>query len=178
MLTKSEIKRQMGLGNVVVSPLREESLSGPNSCDLHLGRTLLVYELPEDGILDIKKNNPTKEIIIPEEGYVLMPGTLYLGETEEYTETDGFVPKIDGVSSGARLGLSVHITAGFGDIGYKGKWTLEMTVIHPLRIYPGVRIAQIYYDEPVGEIEDTYHGKYQGSTGVAASRSYEDYKGE
>lgn len=201
MLTQSEIKRQMELGNIVISPLRETSLSGPNSCDIHLGNKLLVYKLEEpkrkpklmdlflrlfgknptqreEEILDIRKKNPTKEIIIPEEGYVLQPGVLYLGETEEYTETYGFIPKIDGVSSAARLGLCIHITAGFGDIGYKGKWTLEITVVHPLRIYPGSRIGQIYYDTPVGEIKDTYHGKYQGSTGVSASKSFEDYKGE
>lgn len=175
MLTKNEIIKQMELGNIVIDPLREESLSGPNSCDLHLGKYLLIYT---DEVLDIKKKNNTTRIEIPEEGYILLPGILYLGETEEYTETRGFVPKIDGVSSGARLGLTVHKTAGFGDIGFCGKWTLEITVEHPLRVYPGSRVAQIYYDVPVGEITDTYHGKYQGSDGVKASESFKDYKGE
>jgi len=116
MLTQSEIKRQMEIGNIVITPLRETSLSGPNSCDIHLGNKLLVYKLEDGEVLDIKKNNPTEEIVIPEDGYVLQPGVLYLGETEEYTETYGFIPKIDGVSSAARLGLCIHITAGFGDI--------------------------------------------------------------
>lgn len=172
MLTKNEIIKQMEIGNIVISPLKEGALSGPNSCDLHLGKTLMVYT---DEVLDIKKQNETTSFEIPEEGYVLLPGILYLGETEEYTETRGFVPKIDGVSSGARLGLTVHKTAGFGDIGFCGKWTLEITVDHPLRVYPGSRVAQIYYDVPIGEIADTYHGKYQNSDGVKASRSYEDY---
>ena len=175
MLTKSEIIRQMELGNIIIDPLKEGALSGPNSCDIHLGSTLLIYD---EEVLDIKKENKTTRIEIPEEGYILLPGVLYLGETEEYTETHGFIPKIDGVSSGGRLGMSIHVTAGFGDLGFCGKWTLEITVIHPLRIYPGSRIGQIYYDVPVGEVTDTYHGKYQNSLEVKASESFKDYKGE
>jgi dCTP deaminase len=101
--------------------------------------------------------------------------SLYLGRTNEYTETYGFVPGIEGKSSLARLGLQVHMTAGFGDVGFKGFWTLEMTCLQPLRIYRDMRIAQLYYDELTGEYDD-YEGKYQDNKGVGSSKSYEDFK--
>ena len=71
-----------------------------------------------------------------------------------------------------------HVSAGFGDIGFKGSWTLEMVVAQPVRIYPGMRIGQIYWHKPVGEVTDYYHGKYQGQRGIQPSKLYEDFEEE
>lgn len=120
--------------------------------------------------LDPKKDNPTTDITIPREGYVLLPGTLYLGETMEYTETYGFVPNIDGRSTTGRLGIEVHRTAGFGDNGFKGKWTLEITVTHPVIVYPEMEIGQLYYETIEGDTSMTYNGKYQNQGGVQAAK--------
>lgn len=120
--------------------------------------------------LDPRKENETIDIDIPEEGYVLLPGTLYLGETVEYTETYGFVPNIDGRSTTGRLGIEVHRTAGFGDNGFKGKWTLEITVTHPVIVYPGMEIGQLYYETIEGDTSITYNGKYQNQDGVQAAK--------
>ena len=111
--------------------------------------------------LDPKKDNPVIDIEIPEEGYILRPGVLYLGTTEEYTETIGLIPNIDGRSTTGRLGIEIHRTAGFGDNGFKGKWTLEITVTHPVIVYAGMEIGQIYYEEINGDSSMTYNGKYQ-----------------
>ena len=94
---------------------------------------LLVYE---EKVLDMKKPNKTKRLIIPEEGLVLEPGRLYLGRTLEYTKTDKYVPMLEGRSSIGRLGLFIHVTAGFGDVGFSGYWTLEIFCIQPIRVYP------------------------------------------
>lgn len=120
--------------------------------------------------LDPKKENETEEFTIPEEGHILLPGVLYLGETMEYTETYGFVPKIDGRSTTGRLGIIVHITAGFGDNGFKGKWTLEITVTHPVIVYPGMEIGQLYYESIEGDSSILYNGKYQNQQGVQAAK--------
>jgi dCTP deaminase len=80
----------------------------------------------------MKTPNPTKRITIPEEGLVLKPNTLYLGRTNEFTKTDRYVPMLEGRSSTGRLGLFIHVTAGFGDIGFAGYWTLE-NVLRPAR---------------------------------------------
>lgn len=120
--------------------------------------------------LDPKKDNETIDIEIPEEGYVLIPGMLYLGTTEEYTETYGLIPNIDGRSTTGRLGIEIHRTAGFGDNGFKGKWTLEITVTHPVIVYAGMEIGQIYYEIIDGDSSMIYNGKYQNQEDVQAAK--------
>ena len=122
--------------------------------------------------LDMNSKNETISFEIPEEGYVLQPGVLYIGRTVERTWTDKFIPMINGRSSGGRLGISVHITAGFGDIGFDGTWTLEITAVEPVRIYPNVEIAQVCYFKPVGKIGKLYRGRYFGQEHPTASRFY------
>ena len=120
--------------------------------------------------LDPKKDNEVLDIEIPEEGYILLPGTLYLGTTEEYTETYGFIPNIDGRSTTGRLGIEIHRTAGFGDNGFKGKWTLEITVTHPVIVYPGMQIGQLYYEIIDGDSSMKYNGKYQNQEDIQAAK--------
>lgn len=127
------------------------------------------YHLPP---LDMKSKNETIEITIPEEGFVLQPGVLYIGRTVERTWTDEFIPMINGRSSGGRLGISIHICAGFGDIGFDGTWTLEITVVEPVRIYPNTEIAQVCYFKPCGKAKKLYRGRYHGQTDATASRFY------
>jgi len=144
---------------------------GPNSYDLTLNEKLLVYtELP----LDMKNNNPTKEIIIPPEGLVLQPGVLYLGKTNEYTKTNKYVPFLEGRSSTGRLGMYVFVTAGAGDVGYHGNWTLEIVVTQPLRIYANTSVCQIIYHTVEGEVKNTYKGKYFGATDILPTMMYKD----
>jgi len=123
----------------------------------------------------MKKPNETKEIIISEEGYKLEPNELYLGRTLEYTTTKNFVPMIEGRSSIGRLGIFIHITAGFGDVGFSGYWTLEIFCIKPIIIYPNVEIAQLYYHTIDGEYEEYNSGKYQNNTDVQPSMLYKDF---
>ena len=75
-----------------------------------------------------------------------------------------------------RFGVFVHVAAGFGDVGFAGNWTLELSCIHPIRIYPGMEICQIYYHTILGDVQEEYHGKYQNSLDVVASRLYLEMK--
>lgn len=122
--------------------------------------------------IDMKTENETIEFEIPEEGYVLQPGVLYIGRTVERTFTDKFIPMINGRSSGGRLGISIHICAGFGDIGFDGTWTLEITCVEPVRIYPNTEIAQVCYFKPYGKVGKLYRGRYFGQESATASRFY------
>jgi dCTP deaminase len=122
--------------------------------------------------IDMKTENETIEFEIPEEGYVLQPGVLYIGRTVERTFTDKFIPMINGRSSGGRLGISIHICAGFGDIGFDGTWTLEITCVEPVRIYPNTEIAQVCYFKPYGKVGKLYRGRYFGQEDATASRFY------
>ena len=101
------------------------------------------------------------------------PGRLYLGRTVEYTETKGYVPMIEGRSSIGRLGMFIHVTAGFGDVGFCGYWTLEISCIQPVRIYPGIEICQIFYHEITGDVIE-YNGKYQNSKDIQQSLIFKE----
>lgn len=133
-------------------------------------RSLYTKEIVRQIALDPKKDNKVIDIEIPEEGFILMPGILYLGTTEEYTETYGFIPNIDGRSTTGRLGIEIHRTAGFGDNGFCGKWTLEITVTHPVIVYTGMEIGQLYYEVIDGDDSMKYHGKYQNQNDVEQAR--------
>lgn len=136
--------------------------------------------------LDMKKDLDTYTFTISDKGHVLEPGILYLARTMEYTETHKFVPMLEGRSSVGRLGISIHSTAGFGDIGFCGYWTLEISCVQPVRIYPGVEICQIYYHTiaPDSDIwipnDDTVmkynSGKYQKNTGIQPSMMWKEFK--
>lgn len=161
MLNDREILEEIKKGNIVIEPFDHEAL-GTNSYDIHLGKTLAVYV---DNVLDVKKHNMIKYIEIPPEGYILQPGTLYLGATKEYTETHNHVPFLEGKSSSGRLGLQVHSTAGKGDVGFCNHWTLEISCIHPIKIYANMPIGQIFYFEIDNDIlrkyNDKPHAKYK-----------------
>lgn len=177
-LTGLEILKQVKEGNIIINPFDQNCIN-PNSYNLHLGNTLKIYKkTAHNVILDAaQKEFEMEEFQIPDDGFVLEPGTLYLGTAEEWTETDKYVPQIDGRSSTGRLGLTVHMTAGFGDIGFKGRWTLEIFVIHPIRIYAGLEIAQISYQTVEGDTGYLYNGRYQGQQTVVESRIGQEKKG-
>ena len=171
ILSGKEILKHMGK-EIVIEPFNENRIN-PNSYNLSLADELLVYENSD---LDMKKPNPTKKIIIPEEGLLLEPNKLYLGRTNEFTKTDTYVPMLEGRSSTGRLGLFIHVTAGFGDIGFAGYWTLEIFCVQPVKIYPNVEICQIYYHDIGGEFELYKSGKYQNNTGIQPSLMYKDFE--
>ena len=99
---------------------------------------------------------------------------LYLARTQEMTQTHNLVPMIEGRSSVGRLGLFVHVTAGFGDVGFCGYWTLEMFAIQPVKIYPGVPICQIFYHEITGEVVEYASDKYQHNHDIQPSLLFKE----
>lgn len=172
ILSGKEIQRHMGK-DIVIRPFDPKRLN-PNSYNLSLHNELLVYE---NRLLDMKVPNPVKTLTIPESGLVLEPDKLYLGRTNEFTQTDRFVPMLEGRSSVGRLGLFIHVTAGFGDVGFAGYWTLEIFCVQPIRIYPNVEICQIYYHDIHGDYDLYQSGKYQNNTGIQPSLLYKDFEG-
>lgn len=168
ILTSSEIKKQIEKGNIKISDFDEARLN-PNSYNLRIADKVYTYK---DTLLDLKtiKDAQLDEIPIPTCGLILEPDKLYLAHTYEYTETHNLVPQLDGRSSIGRAGMFVHVTAGFGDIGFCGHWTLEIKVTQPLRIYAFQEICQISYHKVAGKVDKTYKGNYQNNTGVQGSK--------
>lgn len=155
ILSDNKILEGVERGEIVIEPFRRECL-GTNSYDVHLGKWLAIYK---DHILDARKHNEIQHIEIPKNGFVLHPNTLYLGVTEEYTETHAAVPFLEGKSSVGRLGIDIHATAGKGDVGFCNTWTLEISCTHPVRVYAGMPIGQLIYFKVDGNILNYYNKK-------------------
>jgi dCTP deaminase len=168
ILSGQEIRRRLG-SDIVIEPFEEELLN-PNSYNLRLHEELLTYE---EVLLDMRKPQRVRRLTIPEDGLVLSPNQLYLGRTLERTETHNLVPMLEGRSSVGRLGLFVHVTAGFGDVGFSGYWTLEMFAVQPVRIYPWVPICQIFYHAIEGDFVE-YNSKYQHNRDIQPSLLYQE----
>ena len=149
------------------------SIRDENSETFHL------FGLTKGYFIDCKENNETVEHEIPEEGFILQPGKLYIASTNEYTETWNAVPKLEGRSSLGRLGLFIHVTAGYGDVGFCGQWTLELVATIPLRIYPNMKICQISYhgisEKPNIDYSKKESAKYSGQMGATASKMHENF---
>lgn len=155
ILSDCDILLARDRGAIVIDPFRREAL-GPNSYDVHLGNHLGVYMTSRCGHLDAAEENNYELIMIDDDGFVLRPGTIYLAATEEYTETHEHIPYLDGKSSVGRLGISVHATAGRGDVGFCNHWTMEISVVQPVKIYAGMPIAQLTYHQVLSQPEHKY----------------------
>ncbi len=193
ILTGKYIEREVNYGGIIIEPFDRTCLN-PASVDLHLGGEVAVYDigsyshhglvqvlLENDGVLDAKKENSVQRFTIPKDGLVLRPGTLYLMHTLERVCTKAYVPVLDGKSSIGRLGIKVHETAGYGDPGFDGQYTLEVTCVHPVRIYAGMRFCQMRFHTMLGEVE--LYGHRSNYTGVLAqgpvpSRSFKQFEND
>ncbi len=171
ILSGKEIEARLGK-DIFIDPFDPKRLN-PNSYNLTLADEMLVYD---NHVLDMKKENTAHRLQIPEEGLLLEPNRLYLARTAEYTRTEGLVPMLEGRSSVGRLGLFIHVTAGFGDVGFSGYWTLEMFCVQPIRIYSGIEICQIYYHMIEGEYDTYRSGKYQNNCGIQPSLLFRDFE--
>jgi dCTP deaminase len=166
ILTGREIEWEIEAQRIEIVPFVKERL-GANSYDVTLSSYLYMLK---DQEIDVRRPAETVGMGIPEDGLVLQPGRLYLGSTVERTNSPHHVPMYEGRSTMARYGISSHLSAGFGDIGFSGAWTLEITVIYPTRIYPNMRIGQVFFLMPEGSTEIKYAGGYSGHYGAAGPR--------
>ena len=171
ILTGQEIIRQKKLGHIHIEPFCQEQVN-PNSYNYRLGNIIKWYQ---NSVLDPRVKQDVITQTIPEEGFVLYPGKIYLGHTLEIMGSDYYVPIIRGRSSTARLGLFVHVTADIIDIGSHNQWTLQLYAVQPVKIYPRMLIGQVTFWRVCGDIT-LYHGKYQGLLGPQESQIYKDFE--
>ena len=176
MLSGLEIENLLDT-DIEIKPFNRNQLN-PNSYNVKLHNELIEYDCD---VIDMKKDNPHHIITIPDDGLILFPNKLYLGRTVEFISTSNnnnenkvYMPMISGRSSIGRLGINIHATAGFGDAGFSGYFTLEISVVQPVRIYPYCEIGQVYFEEVTTPCEK-YHGKYQNNTGIQTSQIFRDF---
>lgn len=170
MLNRDALREEQKRGSIYVDNGVDQL--DTNFINLTMGDTIKVYDTPS---LDVTKPSPTIEIPIPEDGLILKPNELYIGRTFEFTKTYGFVPILTGTEELAALGMEIHITAGFGDNGFEGTWTLEIVCANPTRVYPNMSIGQMYYNPLIGAGNNIYRGKYFRQVAPTASRLSNEY---
>lgn len=168
MLSANKILSEMKRGHITIMPMNPQNL-GPISYDMSIENKLI--EIPasyqngddEHNVIDTKGESEhfQKEVIIPEDGIILFPGSLYLATTKEEIWSDTYVPCVSGRSSFARAGIEVHHTSFFANPGHRFKWILEISVTVPIKIYPDSKICQLYFEDVIGSLNGfEYHGKY------------------
>lgn len=154
ILTGPAIRSAVRSGRLILDPFDDRGLN-PNSYNYHLGRSLLL--LGAGG-------KPVQRIALAPEGHVLEPGRLYLGATLERIGSDRYVTLLLGRSSVGRLGIFLNITADLGHVGSASNWTLEITVVQPVRIYPEMKIGQVSFWRTDEQSPHRYAGRYHGDT--------------
>lgn len=200
ILSGVAIHEAVEAGDIRIDPFCLDHLN-PASIDLTLGAGVAVYKRwvrvtlvgsaeeedgsylssswsdLEDQLIDAKQEPAITRYTIGERGWVLKPGIGYLMHTAERIHTNKYVTVIDGKSSIGRLFCKIHETAGYGDPGFDGQYTLEVTVVHPLRLYAGMRIAQARFHTVEGDVE-IYEGNYRGyaALGAQPSRAHKQFK--
>ena len=197
ILTGEEIRKEVEQGDIAIWPFIPENIQ-PASIDLTLGSQVRVYagqvadvedsllgravESTDDfqpgetlfrdaSMMDSKVEQEVLSFDMEERrGFVIKPGILYLMHTAERIHTNKYVSVLDGKSSIGRLGVVVHLTAGYGDPGFDGQYTLEVTCVHPVILYPGMKIAQMRFHTMQGELNTSYatKGHYVGKQAMGA----------
>jgi dCTP deaminase len=170
ILTGTEIIRECQLKRINIDPF-DPKRATTNSYDLALGHDFIRYK---EAVLDPRRHNAYDTFTIGAEGLQLAQGDFLLGHSAEAVGSDHYVPLIHAKSGIARLGLFVHVTADMIDIGSHGHITFQLHSTLPIRLYPGMTIAQVTFWKPKGEIR-LYDGKYQGSRGPRASEVHRDF---
>jgi dCTP deaminase len=169
ILTGSAIEREVARGRIVIDPF-DPSCVNPNSYNFKLSNVLKIYV---DSVIDTRSPARSRTVVIPPEGYVLEAGRLYLGASIERIGSAHFAPTYAARSSVARLGMFINLSAPLGDIGFVGCWTIQLYAVNHVRVYPGMRIGQMMFWQPLGDIV-LYEGKYQHATGPRTSEIFRD----
>lgn len=173
ILTGNEIIKQVKKNRITITPF-DESLVNPNSYNYRLGHQII--ELHEESSLGNSDNTVENSCHdIPKSGLILYPGKVYLANTFETIGSNNYVTSLIGRSSLGRLGLFLQISADLGNLGPAHKWTLELVCIQPIKVYPMMKIGQVSFWVPKGEIL-SYNGKYTNYS-IPKSCIYEDLKG-
>lgn len=155
ILTGPKIQEAVEAGDIVISPFDAAALN-PNSYNYRLGRRLLVTST--SAALDSAKVSPWTEVEIPVEGLVLLPRRLYLGHTVERIGSARYVTTLMGRSSVGRLGVFLQAAADLGNLAVH-RWTLELSVVQPVRLYAEMVIGQVCFWEVLGDTR-AYTGVY------------------
>lgn len=187
-LSDHDIKNSLKSGEIIINNFDLRRLQ-PASYDVLLGHHFLLFDRHQMGVIDPKETQDQymrKITVKTGQAFVLHPHEFALAVTQDYFGVNkNLCCHIMGKSSLARLGLIIHTTAGFVDPGNQLKATLELynTNSLPVKLYPGMKIAQIAFcrlqtpaDRPYGHPD--LDSKYFKSTAVESSQMWKNFDHE
>lgn len=189
ILSDKTIKKYLKKGKIAIEPLEDEMQIQPSSVDMRLGNEFKVFRVVRKPYIDPKDPEDVASymestIVEPGEAFIIHPNEFALATTNEYVKVpDDLVARVEGRSSMGRLGVTMHVTAGFIDPGFEGKITLEISNIGamPVALYPGQRVCQIVFETMTTPSEIPYghpsrNSKYMGQLKPESSRIKQDYE--
>lgn len=189
ILSDKTIKEYLEEGKIVIDPLKDEQQIQPSSVDMRLGDKFKVFKVIRKPYIDPKDEEDIAEYMesstVPEgEAFIIHPNEFALATTQEYVKVpDDLVARVEGRSSMGRLGVTMHVTAGYVDPGFEGRITLEISNIGamPVALYPGQRVCQLVFETMTTPAELPYghpkrNSKYMKQLKPESSRVKLDYE--
>jgi dCTP deaminase len=185
-----DIKKYLKEGKISIDPLENlEKQVQPSSVDLRIGNEFKGFKIIKKPFIDPKDSEDLDSymesmFVEKDEGFIIHPNEFALATTYEAVKVpDDLVARVEGRSSMGRLGITMHVTAGYIDPGFEGKITLEISNIGkmPVALYPGQRACQIVFETMTSPAEKPYghperDSKYMGQTRPESSRIKQDYE--
>jgi len=161
---------------------------GTTSLDIRLGTSFQLFSPDQYGMIDFTEisNDKSYESFSKRvnldfiEGITIAPGQFLLGHSMEYIKLPDYIcGNLEGRSSFARLGIEIHMTAGFIDPGFEGVITFEIfnAGANTVKLYPGMRVAQMRFEKnniPKTTYEKQHTVKYKGLLEHNVSRQSRD----
>ena len=181
ILVDHEIRAEIAQGKLILDPF-DPVLIQPNSYDVRLDNRFSWHE-PSTDVIDPYDSQSvlTSLVHVEQDSIIVQPSQFILGATlEKISLPKDIVGQLTGKSSLARLGVMVHVTAGFIDAGFSdppAQITLEIVNVgnRPVRLHAGMPIGQMVFTRTV-ECEVAYNekkgAKYNGQPAAAHSRYY------
>ena len=188
ILSDKTIKKYLNENKIIIEPLKDDNQIQPSSVDLRLGDEFRVFKVNKKTYINPKNDDMDEymETVYSknDEPFIIHPNEFALATTNEYVEIpSNLVARVEGRSSIGRLGVTMHVTAGFIDPGFKGKITLEISNIGslPVALYPGQRVCQIVFETMTTPANKPYGhpdrgSKYMGQLNPVSSKIKDDYE--
>ena len=189
ILSDKTIKEYLEEGKIVIDPLKDEQQIQPSSVDMRLGDEFKVFKVIRKPYIDPKDEEDIAEYMesstVPEgEAFIIHPNEFALATTQEYVKVpDDLVARVEGRSSMGRLGVTMHVTAGYVDPGFEGRINLEISNIGamPVALFPGRRVCLLVFETMTTPAELPYvhpkrNSKYMKQLKPESSRVKLDYE--
>ncbi len=190
ILSDTDIKNYLDKGKIIIHPLEDPEIQiQPSSVDLRIGNEFKGFRIIRKPVIDPMDKSDLEsymESFYLDEGepFIIHPGEFALATTYETVKLpNDLVARVEGRSSMGRLGITMHVTAGYIDPGFHGKITLEISNIGkmPVALYTGQRVCQIVFETMTSQSERPYghpdrDSKYMEQKRPITSKIKQDYE--